>query len=742
MMALMSGHTMEKLQGEELERQQRDFKGYDKGLVRLNPGRWLFPVDYTKFADNLYKFKFRTSDVVVMTWPKAGTTWTQEIVWTMRNNPNLDHPLAKMGVNDRSPFMEFDMLLGSKKLTPLEDNASFMDTFRKQCPGKDPKDGLTLQMSEAAPDPRTIKTHLPFSLHTPDLLDTAKVVYVARSPKDVVVSYYHHSRLILCHDFNGSLDQFTQYFFDDDLVFGPYWLHMKEAWEKRDHPNMHFIFYEDVKTNNMVELQKLNKFLNTNLTEEQLSGGRSGTGSSASARSSRPRLTNGLTSTPKTSVPLSDTRAEGKLQLARLGDIRVYVIILTRFCCRYQFQHHPEPGQKNVQDHLNHLQLPCFLQQLLILGFSFVSRDFVSQCESDLNNAHVFNGKYRMALMSGQVVETLQGEELERQQRDFEGYDKGLVRLNPGRWLFPVDYTKFADNLYKFKFRTSDVVVMTWPKAGTTWMQEIIWTMRNNPNLDHPLAKMGVNARAPFLDCDMLMENKKLSSINDSFFLEAFNKQCPGKDPKDGLLLQMSEATPDPRTIKTHLPFSLLTPDLLDTAKVVYVARSPKDVVVSYYHHSRLILCHDFNGSLDQFTQYFVDDDLLYGPYWLHMKEAWEKRDHPNMHFVFYEDVKTNNMVELQKLNKFLNTNLTEEQLSEVAKYTSFSVMKARAEEDDKPELDPFFNQDVVKADGGHFRKGEVGDGKKRLSPEQQAKIDQWTHQHTKDFGASFRYSC
>ncbi|KAG7158663.1 Luciferin sulfotransferase-like 2 [Homarus americanus] len=348
------------------------------------------------------------------------------------------------------------------------------------------------------------------------------------------------------------------------------------------------------------------------------------------------------------------------------------------------------------------------------------------------NEYQYFFYRYMMALMSGHTMEKLQGEELERQQRDFKGYDKGLVRLNPGRWLFPVDYTKFADNLYKFKFRTSDVVVMTWPKAGTTWTQEIVWTMRNNPNLDHPLAKMGVNDRSPFMEFDMLLGSKKLTPLEDNAsFMDTFRKQCPGKDPKDGLTLQMSEAAPDPRTIKTHLPFSLHTPDLLDTAKVVYVARSPKDVVVSYYHHSRLILCHDFNGSLDQFTQYFFDDDLVFGPYWLHMKEAWEKRDHPNMHFIFYEDVKTNNMVELQKLNKFLNTNLTEEQLS-----------GARGDEEFVNLGETFFNENVLKNDGGFFRKGEVGDGKQRLSPEQQAKIDQWTHQHTKDFGASFRYTC
>ncbi len=50
--------------------------------------------------------------------------------------------------------------------------------------------------------------------------------------------------------------------------------------------------------------------------------------------------------------------------------------------------------------------------------------------------------------------------------------------------------------------------------------------------------------------------------------LEAFMVMCPGRDPKDGLRLQMTECAADPRVIKTHLPFSLLPPTVLDTCKV------------------------------------------------------------------------------------------------------------------------------------------------------------------------------
>lgn len=48
------------------------------------------------------------------------------------------------------------------------------------------------------------------------------------------------------------------------------------------------------------------------------------------------------------------------------------------------------------------------------------------------------------------------------------------------------------------------------------------------------------------------------------------------------LTFQKTKEMTSPRFIKTHLPFSMLPPDLLKLCKVFFVARNPK---VNYYFH-------------------------------------------------------------------------------------------------------------------------------------------------------------
>ena len=74
--------------------------------------------------------------------------------------------------------------------------------------------------------------------------------------------------------------------------------------------------------------------------------------------------------------------------------------------------------------------------------------------------------------------------------------------------------------------------------------------------------------------------------------------------------------------------------------QVVYVARDPRDVVVSYFHHHRLIRNHEFVGDFDEFLDYFLQEKVLWSPFWKHIAQAWKERNSDNVLFVFFSDMK------------------------------------------------------------------------------------------------------
>ena len=65
------------------------------------------------------------------------------------------------------------------------------------------------------------------------------------------------------------------------------------------------------------------------------------------------------------------------------------------------------------------------------------------------------------------------------------------------------------------------------------------------------------------------------------------------------------DSMPSPRIIKTHYPFELLPPNLLDTCKVIFVSRNIKDACVSYFHHIRHIKFFDFHSDFPTFAPLF-----------------------------------------------------------------------------------------------------------------------------------------
>ncbi|CAL4122058.1 unnamed protein product, partial [Meganyctiphanes norvegica] len=304
--------------------------------------------------------------------------------------------------------------------------------------------------------------------------------------------------------------------------------------------------------------------------------------------------------------------------------------------------------------------------------------------------------------------------------KHFLGYKGGLGEVKGPGHLIPMHYDKLKHEYYNFKFNSDDVVIVTQPKCGTTWTQEIVWCMRNN--LDFQAAEeKALWIRAPFLEFDAIkpVEMTVIKPVLDAL-QSAGVKSNVGEE-----YLSVAKSIPGPRTIKTHLPFSLLPPDLLDTCKVIYVARNPRDACVSYYHHQRLIKCSEYVGDFPTFLDFWCRDLMLQGPYWAHVEEGWSRREHPNMLFMFYEDMKLNINEQTNCLNTFLGTNLSQAQLQKVVNFTDVGSMKKRTNIKDLFKI-MSGNRPSTTDENYQVGKGTTGDWKNYITPQLDSKFDTW----------------
>lgn len=130
-----------------------------------------------------------------------------------------------------------------------------------------------------------------------------------------------------------------------------------------------------------------------------------------------------------------------------------------------------------------------------------------------------------------------------------------------------------------------------------------------------------------------------------------------------------------PRHIKTHLPLALLPKNLwIVKPKIVYVARNPKDVTISFMHHYKFL--HGFEGSKQDFLDGIIMDQLIYCPQVKHATEFWRVANREHVLFLHFEDMKLKMADVLDKVCEFFGKSFSADQLMQLERHLSFDVMK------------------------------------------------------------------
>ncbi|XP_062149907.1 cytosolic sulfotransferase 5-like [Alnus glutinosa] len=270
-----------------------------------------------------------------------------------------------------------------------------------------------------------------------------------------------------------------------------------------------------------------------------------------------------------------------------------------------------------------------------------------------------------------------------------------------------------------FQAHDTDILLASTPKAGTTWLKAILFSLVNrvrypDPRQHHPLLTNSPHDLVPFLEITLYTKNQvpDLTSIAS------------------------------PRLFSTHLPFVLLPASVeadSSACKVVYLCRNPKDTFVSLWHFANK-LRHTSQGtnSLEEAFDMFCRGVSDFGPYWDNVLGYWKKSlENPQkIFFLKYEEMKEQPAANLRRLAEFLGCPLSPEENAQgvednILRLCSFDNL-SNLEVNKSGKLSTGAENNVF------FRRGEVGDWMNHLTAEMIKKLDRITEEKFHGTGLRF----
>lgn len=215
-----------------------------------------------------------------------------------------------------------------------------------------------------------------------------------------------------------------------------------------------------------------------------------------------------------------------------------------------------------------------------------------------------------------------------------------------------------------FGFRDGDIVIGTWAKSGTTWMQQIVGQL-----IFGGAEGVAAGDIAPWVDMRIIPFDEMMAGL---------------------------EAQTHRRFLKTHLPADALP--FSAKAKYLYVGRDGRDVYWSWYNHLVRMtepLYDAFNdppglpyGPLvrpngdvrECFNAWLSGEGYSADTFWPHVQSWWDVRNAPNVLLVHFGNLKADMPGEIRRIARFLEIEIDETKWPAVLEHCSFDYMKRNAD--------------------------------------------------------------
>lgn len=216
----------------------------------------------------------------------------------------------------------------------------------------------------------------------------------------------------------------------------------------------------------------------------------------------------------------------------------------------------------------------------------------------------------------------------------------------------------------RFVFREGDIVIASYGKSGTTWMQQIMAQL-----VFGGAEGLNVFHLSPWVELRVL--------------------------PPEAIA--GLEHVPHRRFVKTHLPVDALV--FSPKAKYVYIGRDGRDVLWSLYNHHATandkfygaingtpgLIGEPLGKPLDDIRKYFLRwlerDGYPFWPQWENVRSWWAVRHLPNVMLIHFNALKADLPGSIRKLADFLGFAPGPEVFGQIVEHCTFAYMKAHAAE-------------------------------------------------------------
>lgn len=237
--------------------------------------------------------------------------------------------------------------------------------------------------------------------------------------------------------------------------------------------------------------------------------------------------------------------------------------------------------------------------------------------------------------------------------------------------------------------RSDDILIATFPKAGTTWMQQICHGLRTGGDMNFD----EITHVVPWIE----MAHTLGLDIN-------------------------AEQVAEPRCFKSHDNWN----QIAKGARYICVIRNPLDSAVSMYNFMNGWFIEKDAIALNEFVAASFAMAYRDSGYWRHLLSWWGQRNNPNVLLVTYEGMKNNLAAKVRRVAGFINIR-DEDAIAIATEQASFEFMNRHNRQfDDHIVADVINVKAGLPADAGtsKVQKGIVGGHKQALSESTRRLLD------------------